>query len=232
MGTVSDGPETRNTFLATLRAETSQLLSILHRQQPIKTEYPGKMLLKELGRTGIRIPEVGLGTWNYRIGPEPLRRGLEEGALFVDTAESYGTEEVVGKAMQGLRERVFVATKVSPENLRPDALRNSVDGSLRRLGIDAIDLLQLHHPNPSIPLQETMGAMADLVDAPRHLKDQHRLGWNVLYANYSVKFIRVEFVRGTNILNAEWEGVTEAGASPSSANLPYLMRTWEHFDRL
>src|SRR5437588_187414 len=123
------------------------------------------MLSKELGRTGVKIPEVGLGTWNYRVGPAPLRRGLEEGALFVDTAESYGTEAVVGEAISGLRERVFIATKVSPENFRPDALKKSVDGSLGRLGIETIDLLQLHHPNPSIPLEETMGAVAELVDA-------------------------------------------------------------------
>ena len=73
---------------------------------------------KELGRTGVRIPEVGLGTWNYHAGPEPLRRGLEAGVSFIDTAESYGTEPVIGQAIQGLRNRVFLATKVSPQNFR------------------------------------------------------------------------------------------------------------------
>jgi diketogulonate reductase-like aldo/keto reductase len=123
------------------------------------------MMLKQLGRTGVLIPEVGLGTWNYHAGPGPLRRGLEAGALFIDTAESYATETVVREALAGLRNRVFVATKVSPQNFRSADFRKSVDGSLTRLGIETIDLLQLHEPNPSIPISETMSAAADLVDA-------------------------------------------------------------------
>ena len=123
------------------------------------------MRVKELGRTGVLIPEVGLGTWNYHAGPGPLRRGLESGALFIDTAESYGTERVVREAMHGLRDRVFLATKVSPGNFHRGAFRTSVDASLLRLGTDVIDLLQLHEPNSSIPIEETMGAMADLIES-------------------------------------------------------------------
>jgi diketogulonate reductase-like aldo/keto reductase len=123
------------------------------------------MIRKELGRTGVYIPEVGIGTWNYHAGPAILRQGLETGALFIDTAESYGTEEVVGKALVGLREHVFVATKISPGNFHAKNVRKSAESSLQRLGVDTIDLLQLHEPNPSIPLGETMGAMAELIDA-------------------------------------------------------------------
>jgi diketogulonate reductase-like aldo/keto reductase len=123
------------------------------------------MMVKELGQTGVFLPEVGIGTWNYHAGPGPLRRGLEAGALFIDTAESYGTERVVGEALKGLRDRVFVATKVSPGNFRRTRLQASVDASLQRLGIDTIDLLQLHEPNPAIPVQETMDALAECVDA-------------------------------------------------------------------
>ena len=123
------------------------------------------MLLKELGHTGVPVPEVGIGTWNHRAGPDPLRRGLEAGALFLDTGESYGTEEVVGEAVKGLRDRVFIATKVSPEHFRAADFRTAVDRSLRRLGVEKIDLLQLHHPHPSIPLRETMGAMGEMLDA-------------------------------------------------------------------
>lgn len=121
------------------------------------------MHLKELGGTGVRIPELGIGTWNYRAGSRLLRRGLES-CLFVDTAESYGTESVVGEALAGLRRRVFVATKVSPHNFHSSSLKKSVDNSLRRLGIDTIDLLQLHEPNPSIPIAETLGAMEEIVE--------------------------------------------------------------------
>jgi diketogulonate reductase-like aldo/keto reductase len=123
------------------------------------------MLWKELGTTGVSIPEIGMGTSNYRAGPEPLRRGLQAGAQFIDTAESYGTEPTVANAIYGVGERVFLATKVSPQNFRSDALRRSVESCLLRLRVDAIDLLQLHAPNPSIPLEETLGAMAAMVDA-------------------------------------------------------------------
>jgi diketogulonate reductase-like aldo/keto reductase len=122
------------------------------------------MLLKQLGRTGASIPEIGLGTWDFRGSADALRKGIAVGANFIDTAESYGTEPIVSEAIRGLRERVFIATKVSPQNFRADDFRTSVDASLLKLGIDAIDLLQLHHPNPAIPIAETMGAMADLVD--------------------------------------------------------------------
>lgn len=123
------------------------------------------MNTKELGRTGIFLPEVGMGTWDYSAGPALLRKGLEAGALFIDTAESYGTEQVVGEAVRGMRERVFIATKVSPQNFRAADLKKAVDRSLTRLGVDVIDLLQLHQPNPSIPITETVGALEDLVDA-------------------------------------------------------------------
>lgn len=123
------------------------------------------MILTELAKTGVFIPEVGIGTWDYHAGPEPLRKGLEAGALLIDTAESYGTEPAVGQAIRGMRDRVFIATKVSPQNFRPADLRRSVEASLQRLGIDVIDLLQLHEPNPSIPIEETMGAVSGLMDA-------------------------------------------------------------------
>ena len=123
------------------------------------------MILTELAKTGVFIPEVGIGTWDYHAGPGPLRKGLEAGALLIDTAESYGTEPAAGQAIRGMRDRVFIATKVSPQNFRPADLRRSVEASLQRLGIDVIDLLQLHEPNSSIPIEETMGAVSGLMDA-------------------------------------------------------------------
>lgn len=123
------------------------------------------MMQKELGSTGVSVAEIGIGTANYHAGPVPLRRGLEAGALFVDTAESYGTETIVREAIRGIRDRVFLATKVSPQNFRRNDLRRSVDASLQHLGVDVIDLLQLHQPNPAIPIEETIGALSDMVDA-------------------------------------------------------------------
>jgi diketogulonate reductase-like aldo/keto reductase len=119
---------------------------------------------KELGNTGVRIPEVGLGTWNYRGGIEPIRKAIALGACLIDTAESYGTEELVGEAIRGFRERVFLATKALPRNFKYADLLQAADRSLLRLGVDHIDLYQLHWPNYTVPIEETMGAMEKLVD--------------------------------------------------------------------
>ena len=123
------------------------------------------MEYKHLGSTCLLIPEIGLGTWAYTEGALPLRRGIEMGACLIDTAESYGTEAIVGDAIRGIRDKVIVATKVSHNHFRKGDVIRSADQSLRRLGINHIDLYQLHSPNPHIPIEETMGAMEFLVDA-------------------------------------------------------------------
>jgi diketogulonate reductase-like aldo/keto reductase len=123
------------------------------------------VIYKCLADTGVSIPEVGLGTWNYHAGVAPLRRGLEAGSLFIDTAESYGTEAVVGETVADMRDRVFIATKVSPEHFRFQSVLRAADASLKRLRIDRIDLYQLHMPNDEVPIAETMAAMEQLVDA-------------------------------------------------------------------
>jgi diketogulonate reductase-like aldo/keto reductase len=120
---------------------------------------------KELGKSGVYLPEIGLGTWQYAGGVEPLRKGIEYGAFFLDTAESYGSEEVVGQALRGIAARTFIATKVSPPHLKRVDLLRSAEQSLHRLQRDYIDLYQLHGPNPRIPIEETMTAMEELVDA-------------------------------------------------------------------
>ena len=119
---------------------------------------------KELGETGIEVPEIGLGTWEYEGGVEPLRRGIALGACLIDTAEAYGTEEIVGEAVKGVRNRVFIATKVSPRHFRRADLLMAADRSLQRLRTDCIDLYQLHWPNYEVPIEETMAAMKQLVD--------------------------------------------------------------------
>ena len=122
------------------------------------------MEYKELGRSGVSIPEVGQGTWRYRGGPEPLRRGIELGATLIDTAEMYRNEDAVGAAIRGFRDRVFVATKVLGSNLRYDQVLRSAEKSLKELGDDVIDLYQIHSPSHSVPIAETMRAMEALVD--------------------------------------------------------------------
>ena len=119
---------------------------------------------KELGETRTQLPEVALGTWQYRGGVEPIRAGIDAGASFIDTAESYGTEEVVGTAIKGVRDKVFVATKISPPHFRRRDVIHAAEQSLRRLKTDYIDLYQLHWPNYTVPISETMGAMEYLVE--------------------------------------------------------------------
>ena len=122
------------------------------------------MDLKELGKTGVLLPEIGLGTWQYRGGVEPIRKAIDLASSLVDTAESYCNEEVVGEAVKRLRNRAFIASKVSPRHFRYSDVLMAADQSLERLRTDYIDLYQLHWPNYTIPIEETMGAMEELVD--------------------------------------------------------------------
>jgi len=135
------------------------------------------MEFKELGKSGARIPVLGLGTWGIggfssrflggdEEGGQALRFGLELGMRFIDTAEMYAkghSEEVVAKAVKSERESVFIATKVSPEHLSYNDVLRSCEASLKRLETKYIDLYQVHWPNPSIPIAETMKAMERLI---------------------------------------------------------------------
>ena len=114
---------------------------------------------------GATVPAVGFGTSPMTGGmsPETVVAALAAGYRHIDTARKYGTEPAVGEAMRasGLpRGDIFLTTKVSHENLRPDDFARSVDQSLAALGVDYVDLLLVHWPNPQIPLTETMPALA------------------------------------------------------------------------
>jgi Aldo/keto reductases, related to diketogulonate reductase len=133
---------------------------------------------KKLGKTNIMIPSIGLGTWglggystrntlNDDKEIRLIRYAIEKGITFIDTAEMYGaghSEELVGKAIANIRDKVFIATKVSPEHLRYNDVIKSCDNSLKRLNTDYIDLYQIHWPNPRIPLKETIRALEKLID--------------------------------------------------------------------
>ena len=116
-----------------------------------------------------------------------LRRAVELGVTLFDTADLYGfghNEQLVGRALAPVRDEVVIATKFgitrtadsdwsgpSPANGRPEYVRASIDGSLRRLGLDHVDLYYQHRADPTVPIEETVGAMAELVTAGkvRHL---------------------------------------------------------------
>lgn len=134
----------------------------------------------ELGRSGLRVSKIGLGTWqigasewgwNKGYGVDDVVRAIvrahELGINFIDTAEIYGgglSEEVVGRAVREFRDEVVIATKVWPTHATYDGVLKACERSLKRLGVDAIDLYQVHWPNPLIPLSSTMRAMERLVE--------------------------------------------------------------------
>ena len=120
---------------------------------------------KPLGKSGVALPEVGFGTWEFSGDSSVIHRAIELGSYLIDTAESYDTEGRVGRAIAGRRDEVFVATKVSPWHFRHTDVLDACDRSLKALGIETIDLYQLHAPSADVPIEETMGAMADLVAA-------------------------------------------------------------------
>lgn len=140
------------------------------------------MTFKELNKTGTRIPTIGQGGMGIGgfFSPDDagrddayiwaIRLGIECGLTFIDTAEVYGgghSEELIGRATRGMRDKVFIATKFSPEHSAYDAVLAAAEGSLRRLGTNYIDLYQVHWPNPAIPIGETMRALEHLVDQGR-----------------------------------------------------------------
>lgn len=145
------------------------------------------MLQRRLGHDGPQVSALGLGCMGmsefYGATDETealatLDLALERGVTLLDTADAYGphrNEVLLGRALRGRRERVFLATKfglVRSEdpntrgvNGRPEYVRQSVDGSLRRLGIEQIDLYYQHRVDPEVAIEETVGAMAELVQA-------------------------------------------------------------------
>jgi len=153
------------------------------------------MKMRQLGARGPEVSEIGFGCMSIGIADvytssvqddvkavELIHRALDLGINFLDTANIYGDSEIkVGKALRGRRDRVVLATKfgiVMGSDMQnrgvdgsPENVRRACDESLRRLGVENIDLYYLHRVDPQVPIEETVGAMAELVKAGkvRHL---------------------------------------------------------------
>ncbi|KWV68103.1 MULTISPECIES: aldo/keto reductase [Pseudomonas] len=145
------------------------------------------MHTRQLGKNGPHVSAIGLGCMGmtdfYTPGSDTteatatLHRALELGVNFLDTADMYGphtNEQLIGKAIAGKRDQVFLASKfgivrdpanpvLRGVNGRPDYIRNAIDGTLQRLGVDTLDLYYQHRIDPDVAIEETVGAMADLI---------------------------------------------------------------------
>ena len=148
---------------------------------------------RTLGGQGLRVSALGLGCMgmSQSYGPADdresvaaIQRALDLGVTFLDTADMYGpftNERLVGRAIAGRRDEVVLATKFGNQrrpdgswvgiNGRPEYVHSACDASLERLGVDHVDLYYQHRVDPSVPVQETWGAMKELVEAGkvRHL---------------------------------------------------------------
>ena len=150
------------------------------------------MRRRKLGKSDLEVSAIGLGCMGMSFGYGPpadtqemislIRTAVERGITFFDTAEVYGpfdNEILLGKALKGLRDKVVIATKfgftfdkgragpspITGIDSRPQHVKEVADASLKRLGIDTIDLYYQHRVDPKVPIEDTVGAMAELVQA-------------------------------------------------------------------
>src|SRR6266705_1544567 len=143
------------------------------------------MLKRKLGNSGLEVSALGLGCMgmSFSYGPPKdkqemtslLRAALERGVTFFDTAEVYGpftNEELVGEALAPFRERVVIATKFGFDcapgkqgglNSQPEHIKQVVDASLKRLNVQAIDLLYQHRVDPDVPIEDVAGTVKELI---------------------------------------------------------------------
>ncbi|MCC6723448.1 MAG: aldo/keto reductase [Saprospiraceae bacterium] len=140
---------------------------------------------KRMLGTNLEVSSIGLGCMGMSFGYAPfpekkdsiavIHAAIEQGVDFFDTAEVYGpynNEEIVGEAIVGHREKVVIATKfgfnivdgkMAGVDSRPETIRRAVEGSLRRLGVDCIDLLYQHRVDPKVPIEDVAGTVRDLI---------------------------------------------------------------------
>jgi aryl-alcohol dehydrogenase-like predicted oxidoreductase len=169
------------------------------------------MHYRNVGKSGLRVSAVGLGTNNFggRMDEAEARRVVDRaqdaGITLIDTADIYGnrggSESIIGAILQGRRDRFVIATKFGGAMDDAGVLRGAsrryviaaAEASLRRLRTDWIDLYQLHFPDPATPIEETLGALDDLVHAGkvRYIGCSNLSAWSVVDAQWTARVRRV-----------------------------------------
>jgi len=169
------------------------------------------MEYRNLGTSELKVSQIGLGTMNfgwYTDEIESIRlvhEALEEGINFFDSADVYSnglSETYLGKALKGRREQAIIATKVgagggeAPDERgnHPKNIFRQVEDSLQRLGTDYIDLYQLHHPDPNTPLEDSIGALSDLVQQGkiRYAGTSNFAAWQIVEGQWAARSLSLE----------------------------------------
>lgn len=195
------------------------------------------MRFRQLGRSGLRVSEVGLGCNNFggRLEFEPSKEvilaAFESGINLFDTADIYGgngaSEEIMGEVIKPFRHEVVLATKFGMDMGDRDIARGSrkymmkaLEGSLRRLQTDHIDLYQLHQPDPLTPIEETLAALTDAVHQGkiRYIGSSNFAGWQLVEAELLARSLRAErFISAQNHYSI-LERSVEAELIPAASN--------------
>jgi aryl-alcohol dehydrogenase-like predicted oxidoreductase len=190
-----------------------------------------------LGTQGLEVSALGLGcmgmSWLYGAGDDEesirtIRRSLELGVTLLDTAEMYGpyeNERLVGRALRGCRDQAIVATKFGFKisdgggivglDSRPDHVKRVADESLGRLGVDHIDLFYQHRLDPEVPIEETVGAMAELVTAGK----VRYIGLSEVGVDVLSRAHRVHPITALQCEYSLWERDVEAGLLSAARDL-------------
>lgn len=194
---------------------------------------------RRIGSLDVSVVGLGCNNFGWRIderaSAEVIHAALDAGVNFFDTAESYGdgkSEEYLGRALRGRRDDVVIATKFGHRSghphrgAHPDHIPKALEGSLRRLGTDRVDLYQIHTPDPNVPIAETLGALDALVTAGKvreigcsNFSLAQLEEADAVRTPHGVRFASVQ--NEFNLLQREEQDVVTACARDGRAFLPY-----------